>query len=103
MTCATMAAETDITILLSNYNSQLQLNTTEGNQCAATLAAEINSILQSNLNQPPSVALREDMLSLLQMQEDAQVHSKQTRQITMLWVIVSLLLLMIIVYLWNFK
>ena len=98
-----MAAETDIAILLTNYNSQLQLNTTEGNQCAATLAAEINSILQSKLNKPPSVALREDMLSLIQTQEDAEVYSKQARQVTTLWVIVSIILLVIIVYLWNFK
>ena len=73
------------------------------NQCAATLAAEINSILQSKLNKPPSVALREDMLSLIQTQEDAEVYSKQARQVTTLWVIVSIILLVIIVYLWNFK
>jgi len=103
MTCATMAAESDIQILLSYYNSQILLNTSEGNQCASTLAAQINSILQSKLNKPPSVELREDMLSLLQTTEDSTVKAKQSRSIALLLLFIVTVLLAIIVSLWNFK
>ena len=103
MTCATMAAESDIQILLSYYNSQILLNTSEGNQCASTLAAQINSILQSKLNKPPSVELREDMLSLLQTTEDSTVKAKQSRSAALLLLFIVTVLLAIIVSLWNFK
>jgi hypothetical protein len=98
-----MAAESDIQILLSYYNSQILLNTSEGNQCASTLAAQINSILQSKLNKPPSVELREDMLSLLQTTEDSTVKAKQSRSIALLLLFIVTVLLAIIVSLWNFK
>ena len=103
MTCATMAAESDIQILLSYYNSQILLNTSEGNQCASTLAAQINNILQSKLNKPPSVELREDMLSLIQTTEDTTVKAKQSRSTALLLLFIVTVLLAIIVSLWNFK
>jgi hypothetical protein len=98
-----MAAESDIQILLSYYNSQILLNTSEGNQCASTLAAQINNILQSKLNKPPSVELREDMLSLIQTTEDTTVKAKQSRSTALLLLFVVTVLLAIIVSLWNFK
>lgn len=102
-TCSTMAAETDIQILLATYNSQIALNTPQGNECAATIASKINTILQSKLNQPPSIELREDMLSLLQQTTDTQVLSTQTKRSTFLWLFAVSILLWIIVFLWNFK
>jgi hypothetical protein len=98
-----MAAETDIQILLTYYNSQIALNTTQGNTCAATIAAQINTILQSKLNQPPSVELSNDMLALLQQTEDAQVLSSQSKRVTFVWLFAVSILLWIIVFLWDFK
>lgn len=98
-----MAAETDLQLLLSYYNSQIGLGTAEGNNCAANIAAQINTILQSKLNRPPSMELREDMLSLLQQTEDKQVMSKQSTHSVFLWVVIVSILLWIIVFLWNFK
>jgi hypothetical protein len=98
-----MAAQTDIQILLTYYNNQIQLNTSEGNECAATLAAQINNILQSKLDQPPSVQLRKDMLALAQTTEDHQVLSKQSKYSTLLWLVAVLILLMIIIFLLDFK
>lgn len=102
-TCSTMAAETDLQLLLTYYNSQIALNTSQGNTCAATLASQINTILQSKLNRPPSIELREDMLSLLQQKEDTQVLSKQSTHSVFLWAVLVSILLWIIVFLWNFK
>jgi len=98
-TCAIMAAESDVNILLTYYNNQIRLNTPEGNVCAATLASKINTILQSNLSKPPSVELREDMISLLQLTEDAQVLSKQARASTFFWLSVVVVILSIIAFL----
>jgi hypothetical protein len=98
-----MAAESDLQLLLTYYNSQIALGTTQGNTCAATIAAQINTILQSKLNKPPSVELNKDMLSLLQQTEDVQVLSKQSTRTVFLWLVVVSILLWIIVFLWNFK
>ena len=98
-----MAAETDLQILLTNYNSEISQNTTQGNECAARIASRINTLLQTQLNSAPSIELREDMLSLLQQTTDAQVLSKQTKRVTFVWLFAVSILLWIIVFLWNFK
>ena len=98
-TCAIMAAESDVNILLTYYNNQIKLNTPEGNTCAATIASKINTILQSNLSKPPSIELRQDMLSLLQLTEDAHVLSKQARSSAFLWVGITIVILSIIAFL----
>ena len=98
-TCAIMAAESDLNILLTYYNSQIRLNTPEGNTCAATIASKINTILQSHLSKPPSVELREDMISLLQLTEDSHVLSKQAQNSTFVWLGIAVAILSIIAFL----
>jgi len=100
---AKMSTESEISKLVSVYNSLILLNTPESAELAATIAAQINTLLQSKLGQPPSVELSDDMYALLQLKQDATTRSKQERYKTFLWVCLLLLLVYIIVYLWNFK
>lgn len=100
---AQMSTESEITKLVSLYNSLIVLNKPKADELAATIAAQINTLLQSKLDRPPSMELSEDMHALLQLKEDTSILGEQERYKTFLWICLISILLYIIVYLWNFK
>jgi predicted DNA-binding transcriptional regulator YafY len=102
-TVAQMSTESEITKLVAMYNSLIVLNKPEADELAAKIAAQINTLLQSKLDRPPSMELSDDMHALLQLKKDSGILGEQERYKTFLWICLIFLLLYIIVYLWNFK
>lgn len=102
-TVAQMSTESEITKLVAMYNSLIVLNKPEADELAAKIAAQINTLLQSKLDRPPSMELSDDMHALLQLKKDSSIVGEQERYKTFLWICLIFILLYIIVYLWNFK
>ena len=94
-----MSTELRVRELLNTYNRLIQLNTPEANQMAATIAAQINTLVQRNLDQPPSIELSKDMQALLTLQKDTQVLAEQEQYKTFLLVFLLSILLFIVYFL----
>jgi hypothetical protein len=82
--------------LLPTYNALLQINTPEANALAANIAAQINVLLQRNLDKPPSIELSQDLQALLKLKTDTLVLGQQEQYKTFLWVCLLSVLLYIV-------
>ena len=108
--CDEMAAETDREIFMCDYNTLIENvnagghNKTEDDEaCVRTLAAKFNADIQNGLNKQTSIEMHQDMTSLVTTVEDSSVVSNMKRAQAIFWLIFACILLLVVIYLWNFK
>jgi hypothetical protein len=109
--CDQMASETDRDILLCYYNKLADnlktvgyTNKTENDEaCKRTLAAKMLANLQTGLDQKTSMEMHADMMNLVTTEEDSSVLSNMKRSHALFWLILMCIVLLIVIYLWNFK
>lgn len=119
--CDQMAAETDRDILLCYYNKLVEnINGCNASNSTRTLAAKIGADIQNGLRQKSpemhqdmstlvenfqddTLQMYQDMLNLDTTVEDSNVVSNMKRAHAIFWFIFACIVLLIVIYLWNFK
>jgi len=108
--CDEMAEESDRDILLCYYNKLVEninssgyTNLTEDDEaCSRTLLAKLSADIQNGLDQGSS-EMRQDMTDLVTTVADSSVVYNMERAKAIFWLILACIVLVVVIYLWNFK